>query len=142
MGKNSSYDYLSEFLFFVQQISNKLPPKIFQGRYTREFFPPLQCLYEKYGDCDTKSVLLAEFLVNFSDSKEKLILMIVKGYGIFHAVLLVKKKPLPGMFSISIANKGIYIPLEATARNWSPGFIDQRVIDCLKAGFFRLEQLH
>lgn len=142
LGNNNGYDCLSEFLCFIQEIPNKIPPKFFQGRYIREFLTPIQCLYEKYGDCDTKSILLAEFLANFSDSKEKLILMIVKGYGIFHAVLLVKRKPLPGMFSVSIANRGIYIPLETTAKNWSPGFIGQRVIDCLKSGYFRLEQLY
>ena len=135
-------DPLLEFLNFVQHITYKEPPKFWQGKYIREFFPPLQCLYEKYGDCDTKCVLLADFLATYPDSKERLAIIIIKGYGIFHTLLAVKRKPLIGMVSLNILGKGIYIPLETTARGWLPGFIGFQSKNCLLKGLLRFETLN
>ena len=141
-GIKKNMDPLKDFLKFTQQIHYKKPPKYFKGKFICEFFTPLHCLYEKYGDCDTKSILLAGCLGALPGSKEKFILLILKGYGVFHAILAVKRKPLPGMVKLFYHNKGYYIPLETTAPGWLPGFVGRHTINSLKAGLFIYEDLN
>lgn len=134
-------DPLNNFLRFVQYIKYKIPPRFIKGKYTREFFTPLQCIYNGYGDCDTKSLLLAEFLGGLK-KREKLGILIMRGYGIFHAVLVINRRPLPGMKSLFFPGKGYFIPLETTIKNWMPGFMDKRAVDCLESGYYRFEPLN
>ncbi len=135
-------DPLVDFLRFTQQIEYRIPPKISNGRYIREFYTPLQCLEKKKGDCDTKSVLLAEFLGNIDDSRESLAVLILKGHGIFHAILAIKRKPLPGTLKLFFHGKGYFMPLETSGPGWMPGFVGKNTFDCLKAGLFRVEALN
>lgn len=134
-------DPILHFLKFVQHLKYKIPPKYYRGKYIREFFTPLICLYKKYGDCDTKSILLASFLKGSFYKKEEMGLVVLRGFGIFHAILAVKRKPLPGMLSFFIDNNGPFIPLETTRTGWMPGFSDKRVIFCLEKGKFRFDKL-
>jgi hypothetical protein len=135
-------DPLYTFLSFVQHIRYKLPPKRYKGKFINSFFVPLVCLYEQYGDCDSKSLLLAEFLCSAPGSKEKTAMVLIRGKGLAHAVLAVKRRPLPGMTSLHDLKKGYYIVLETTSPGWSPGFLSRRVIDTLKAGFFFFVELN
>lgn len=135
-------DPLYTFLSFVQYIRYQLPPHRYRGKFINSFFVPLVCLYEQYGDCDSKSLLLAEFLCSTPGSKEKTAMVLIRGKGLAHAVLAVKRKPLPGMTSLHDLKKGYYIVLETTSPGWSPGFLSRRVIDTLKAGFFIFVELN
>jgi hypothetical protein len=144
-------DPLYSFLSFVQHIRYQLPPKRYRGRFINSFFIPLVVLYEQYGDCDSKSLLLADFLcttpVALSHRKagkpgEKVAMVLVRGNGLSHAVLAVKRPALPGMTSLYDIKKGNFILLETTRPGWSPGFINPRVTDTIKAGFFQFVELN
>lgn len=143
-------DPLLDLLFFTQQIEYKIPPKILNGKYIREFYPPLQCLEKKTGDCDSKSVLLAEFIGTLEKKQSSttaaegvtLAVLVLKGYGIFHAILAIKRKPLPGTLKLFFHGKGYFMPLEASGPGWMPGFVGKNTFNCLKAGLFRFEALN
>ncbi len=139
-------DPMHTLLCFVQHIRYKKPPKIYKGKYIGEFFVPLVCLNEQYGDCDSKSLLLAEFLAGVPRSKEKVGMVLVRGNGLSHALLGVRaglrRKLLPGMTAIFLKDKGYYLVLETTRPRWAPGFIGRRVTDALKAGLFQFVELN
>ncbi len=133
---------LRTFLYFVQHIPYRRPPDYYRGKFINSFFVPLVCLYEQYGDCDSKSLLLSEFLAAFPDSTTKAAMVLVRGRGLSHAVLGVKGRPLPGMTALYFPRKGYYIVHETTTPGWSPGFVDRRVVDALKAGYFHFVELN
>ncbi len=135
-------DPLFTFLSFVQYIRYQLPPRRYKRKFINSFFVPLVCLYEQYGDCDSKSLLLAEFLCTAPGSKEKAAMVLIKGKGLAHALLAVKRKPLPGMTSLFDIKRGYYIVLETSSPGWSPGFVSRRVFETLKAGFFVFVELN
>lgn len=59
-------DALGAMLTFVQSaLPYRRPPDEEGGRDILGFFPPPRALQEGYGDCDTKSALLAALLANF-----------------------------------------------------------------------------
>lgn len=134
-------DPLVHFLMFTQQIRYSSPPTILGGKYIRDFYTPLQCLERKTGDCDTKSILLAEFLGTTAQSQDRSAILILKGYGIFHAILAVKRNPLPGTLTLYINKIGYFMPLEASAPGWMPGFVGRNTFNCLKAGLYSVETL-
>jgi len=131
---------LIEFLFFVQSITYDRPPFYYNNKFINSFFPPLICLYEQFGDCDSKSVLLAVFLT-CQNQKEKTALAFINSQGMKHSILLAKRTPGPGMSALFIKGKGYYIPLEASALGWAPGFVNPRVWDALRTGNFRFSEL-
>lgn len=135
-------DPLYAFLSFVQYIQYKLPPRYYKGRFINSFFVPLVCLYEKYGDCDSKALLLAEFLSSVPGTEEKAIMVLVRGRGLAHALLAVKRKLLPGMTALFDIKKGYFIILETSKPGWAPGFISRRVTDAIKSGLFYLVALN
>ncbi|MCP5102007.1 MAG: hypothetical protein GY950_01445 [bacterium] len=135
-------DPLPPFLAFIQSIPYKLPPHYYKGKFIGSFFVPLLCLSEQYGDCDSKSLLLANFLTTFPGSREKTAMVLIKGNGIAHALLAVKRRPYPGMTSLFFRRKGYFVVLETTKPGWAPGFIDRRLADALKAGHFQFEELN
>jgi hypothetical protein len=139
---NKDKDPLYYFLRFVQFIPYKIPPPRYRGKFINSFFVPLVCLYEQYGDCDSKAILLAEFLATFPDSEEKIAIVLIRGQGIAHAVLAVKRKPLFGQTSLHDFKRGYYIVLETTSPGWSPGFISRRVTDAIKSGYFQILDLN
>lgn len=135
-------DPLRPFLSFIQQIRYQRPPDFYKRKFIGSFFVPLVCLFEQYGDCDSKSVLLAEFLATLPESKEKVGMVLIRGNGLAHALLGVKRKPFPGMTSLYFRESGYYIVVETTTPGWSPGFVDRRITDALKAGLFQFIPLN
>ena len=131
---------LMEFLVFVQSIKYQLPPFYYSNKFINSFFPPLICLYEQFGDCDSKSVLLAVFLT-CHNRNEKTALLFINSLGLKHSILLVKRSPGPGMSAIFIKGKGYYIPLEASSPGWAPGFVNQRIWNAITTGDFRFSEL-
>lgn len=134
--------FVRPFLNFIQYIPFKRPPERYGRLFIGNFFVPMVCLYEGYGDCDSKCILLAEFLATYPGSDKKLAMVLVRGNGIAHAVLGIKGKPLPGVTKLFFPRKGYFIVLEVTRPGWAPGFTDRRIIDALKAGLFRFEELN
>jgi len=135
-------DPLHAFLTFVQYIHYKMPPHYYKGKFINSFFVPLVCLYEKYGDCDSKALLLAEFLYTVPGAREEAVIVLVRGRGLAHALLAVKRNLLPGVTALFDIKKGYYIVLETTRPGWAPGFISRQLTDALKAGFFYLVPLN
>lgn len=135
-------DPLYTFLTFVQHIAYKLPPKRYNGKFINSFFVPLVMLYEQYGDCDSKAVLLADLLCTYPGSGEKTAMVLIRGRGIAHAILAVKRKPLLGQTSLHDIKKGYYVVLETTTPGWSPGFISRRLLETIKAGYFYFVELN
>jgi len=125
---------LFAFLLFVQQIQYKRPPKYYEGRFIDCFFTPLICLYEQYGDCDSKSLLLAEFLTTLPGAREKVAMIVASRFSTTHSILAVDRKPLPGMTTLYNPGKGYFIPLETSAPGWSPGFISRNVAELIRKG--------
>jgi len=134
-------DLVHHFLHFVQHISYRRPPDYYKGKFISSFFVPLVCLYEQYGDCDSKSLLLAEFLATSPNTALKTVMILIRGSGLAHALLGVKGTPLPGMTALYFQGKGYFIVLETTRTGWAPGFIDPRVWDALKSGYFQFIEL-
>lgn len=63
-------DTLGAMLTFVQSaLLYQRPPEEEEGRDILGFFPPPRALHEGYGDCDTKSALLASILTNFPGTR-------------------------------------------------------------------------
>lgn len=63
-------DTLGAMLTFVQSaLLYQRPPDEEDGRDILGFFPPPRALHEGYGDCDTKSALLAAILTNFPGTR-------------------------------------------------------------------------
>ncbi|HUR39701.1 MAG TPA: hypothetical protein VM240_00885 [Verrucomicrobiae bacterium] len=61
---------LGAMLTFVQAaLAYRRPPEEEGGRDILGFFPPLRALEVGYGDCDTKSALLATILTNFPGTR-------------------------------------------------------------------------
>jgi hypothetical protein len=135
-------DLLYPFLAFVQHIFYKLPPSRYRGKFINRFFVPLVLLYEQYGDCDSKSLLLAEFLCAGPGPGEKPAMVLIRARGLSHALLAVKRKPLPGMTVLHFLKKGYYVVLETTSPGWAPGFINPRLTDVLKEGRFLFVELN
>jgi len=131
---------LMEFLVFVQAIKYQLPPFYYGNKFINSFFPPLICLYEQFGDCDSKSVLLAVFLA-CHNKNEKTALLFINHQGLEHSVLAVKRSPGLGMSAVFVKGKGYYIPLEVTSTGWAPGFVNQRVWNAIRSGNFRFIEL-
>lgn len=61
---------LGAMLAFVQAaLLYQRPPDVEGNRDILGFFPPLRALHEGFGDCDTKSALLAAILTNFPGTR-------------------------------------------------------------------------
>lgn len=135
-------DPLGIFLSFVQHIRYQQPPNRYKGRFINSFFVPLVCLDEQYGDCDSKSLLLAVFLGTRPGFKQKTAMVLIRGPGIAHAVLAVNRKPLPGMFRLFDMKTGFYVPVETTKPGWYVGFLSRRLIETMKSGYFSVVELN
>lgn len=77
--------FINTVIRFIQDIPYKIPPSIYKGKVTSGIFPPVICLTEGYGDCDTKSLLLCCILGH----KYELIFLT----GARHAFIGIKQTP-------------------------------------------------
>lgn len=135
-------DPLPPFLSFVQYIRYEQPPLRYRGKFINSFFVPVVCLYEQFGDCDSKSLLLSVFLATVPGFEQRTAIILIRSPGISHAVLAINRKPLPGMFSFFDYQKGYYVLLETTKPNWYIGFTSQRVLEAIKAGYYNVVELN
>lgn len=100
---------------FIQYINYQIPNNFY------EILPPVNSIIENYGDCDTKSLLLA---------------MILEDLG-YDAVLFYSSEYLHALAGISIEGFGDYIEykgkkysiIETTAIGWIPGMVPPEVSD-------------
>jgi len=59
--------FINTVVSFVQTLPYKIPPTEYKGKNTSGILAPALCLAEGYGDCDTKSLLLACILAHKFD---------------------------------------------------------------------------
>lgn len=76
---------------FLQDLPYGIPPSNYQNRYIAGLFPPVEILKNKWGDCDSKSLLMATLLSFDRDYYDKLAMILVPG----HALLGIKMVPGP-----------------------------------------------
>jgi hypothetical protein len=109
---NVSDDYfINTVIRFVQSIPYKIPPLTYNGKSTSGVFSPAICLYEGYGDCDTKSLLLCSILAH----KYELIFL----FGAKHAFIGIRITPAQDDEYVEINNVK-YVLCEMTSK-WKLG---------------------
>ncbi len=86
-------------LRFCQDIPYQIPPLVHEGRYTNELWPPSALLTEKYGDCDSKSLLCAAILAH--NPRHHVVAVEVPG----HMLIGVKGVPNPYQLSVRYRNE-------------------------------------
>ena len=91
------YDLDEVVLRIVQQIPYEYIPDTYRGRPAYGIFPPLVTLYENYGDCDSKSLLLASLLTH-----EHPVLLL---FGEQHALVGLPGDPRPGDHWVRVAGR-------------------------------------
>jgi hypothetical protein len=98
------------------------------GRKIVGFYPPARALEQGYGDCDTKSALLASILVNLTQDK------LVGIHVPKHYLLGIAGRPLPGQASIRHAGQ-TYVLVEAAGPAMRrPGEVADTTLAALRAG--------
>ncbi|MCR9206066.1 MAG: hypothetical protein NXH75_15895 [Halobacteriovoraceae bacterium] len=76
---------------FLQDIPYGIPPTNYKNRYIGGLFPPVELLKNKWGDCDSKSLLMATLLSFDKDYFNRLAIILVPG----HALLGIRMVPGP-----------------------------------------------
>lgn len=76
---------------FLQDIPYGIPPTNYKGRYIAGLFPPIETLSNTWGDCDSKSLLMATLLSFDPTLYDKLAIILVPG----HALIGIKMVPGP-----------------------------------------------
>jgi len=115
---------------FVQNINYKIPPDN-NKKYIFGLWPPVICLKEKAGDCDSKSILFAALFYHFK--KNSCILLLTPG----HAFIGIKNQHRIFPTDLTIKIGGIdYLLLETTAAR-PIGNITKKNFNQIKRGQFR-----
>lgn len=91
----------------------RVPPVVENGRRIAGVHPPMQALYEGWGDCDTKSGVLATVLANWSG---------IRGVGLAlprHYLIGIARIPRNG--DVYVSHRGIdYVLIEPAGPAWLP----------------------
>lgn len=76
---------------FLQDVPYGIPPENYKGRYIAGLFPPMELLINTWGDCDSKSILMATLLSFDQELYDKIAMILVPG----HALLGLRLIPGP-----------------------------------------------
>ncbi len=117
-GYKTTRDIVGVLASFVQSMEYKVPPSTRTDDAGQQIFTgginmPIETLYNGWGDCDTKSILLASMLANLA--RERAILLMGKS----HVFIGFKDVPHEGDRTLVIQNE-TYILIEAT-HTWPIG---------------------
>ncbi|MBT7610596.1 MAG: hypothetical protein HN576_12625 [Bacteriovoracaceae bacterium] len=97
----SKRDQLELIMRFLQGIPYKQPPINYKSRFIAGLFPPPEFLNQGWGDCDTKSILMASVLSHDPFFYNKLAVILVPG----HALLGILAPPQTYDKTIQFAGK-------------------------------------
>lgn len=104
------------------------PAQVENGRKILDFYPPPRALAQGYGDCDTKSALLAAILQHLTDRR------IVGVHVPDHYLLGIAGEPAPGQLSIEHEGE-TYILVEASGPAIRPpGDVSDQTLAALEQG--------
>jgi len=67
--KLSRRDRIQLLMSFVQDVPYGIPPSVLNGRFINGILPPPLAMINKWGDCDTKSILFTSLLGREADQK-------------------------------------------------------------------------
>lgn len=106
-------------------VAYKVPPPELEGRHTGGVLPPPRALTEGWGDCDTKSALLASILTNWEG---------MRGVGIAlpgHYIMGIQRTAAKG--DAFIEHEGVhFVLIEPAGPAWlPPGQLSQETLDQL-----------
>jgi hypothetical protein len=132
IAKQSRYDSaatIGAVTSFVQlAVRYQIPPKVAAGKNTGGILPPLEALLRGWGDCDTKTALLASILGNWE-------FMRMVGIALPHHYLMaVRRSPNKG--DMYVRYQGVdYVLIDPAGPAWlPPGQAGSASIDSLQSG--------
>jgi hypothetical protein len=127
-GKYDSTTTIGAATSFVQlALRYQIPPKVGNGKNTGGILPPLESLLRGWGDCDTKTALLASILGNWE---------LVRMVGIalpHHYLMAVRRSPNAG--DMFVRYQGVdYVLIDPAGPAWlPPGQVGSASIDSLQS---------
>ena len=125
----SDEDTVGAALSLVQTaLRYKIPPNIENGVHTGGLLPPARALLSGWGDCDTKTALLASILGNWSGLR--MVGIAVPG----HYLMAIRR--LPGKGDMFVRYEGLeYVLVEPAGPAWlEPGTVGTHTAALLAAG--------
>lgn len=134
--KMNQRDWVKLMASLVQNLQYRIPPITSNGKEIFGFWPPIICLYEKAGDCDSKSTLFATLFYHYR--KNSCILLMTKR----HAFIGIRNmhKVSPADYSVKIGGVD-YILLETTSPE-RIGYIGRKSLDKLRKRQFSYILFH
>jgi hypothetical protein len=126
-GRYDSATTIGAATSFVQlAMRYQVPPKVCAGRNTGGILPPLEALLQGWGDCDTKTALLASILGNW-----QLVRMV--GIALPHHYLMAVRRS-PGKGDLFIRYQGVdYVLIDPAGPAWlPPGQVGSASFDSLQ----------
>jgi|GEM_PF-959418 len=118
-------------------IEYKIPPDVTAGKHTGGILPPMEAMSRGWGDCDTKTALLASILSNWDGIR-------LIGVSIpRHYLMAVMRSP--GKGDLFVEYKGLqYVLLEPAGPAWlPPGKVGESTLEFIKSSDgFALEPLN
>jgi hypothetical protein len=112
----------------------KIPPQLENGRHTGGILPPVMALVRGWGDCDTKTGLLASLLANWP--RMRMVGISVPGHYLMGVLRI------PGHGDAFIEYQGLqYVLIEPAGPAWlSPGTVGEDTMPMLQgAAGFKIE---
>lgn len=131
IAKQGNYDSattIGAVTSFVQlALRYQVPPKACAGKNTGGIMPPLEALMRGWGDCDTKTALLASILGNW-----ELVRMV--GIALPHHYLMAVRRS-PGKGDMYVRYQGVdYVLIDPAGPAWlPPGQVGSTSIDSLQS---------
>lgn len=122
----SDEDIIGAALSLVQTaIRYKIPPGVENGLHTGGLLPPARAMLSGWGDCDTKTALLASILGNWS--KLRMVGIAVPG----HYLMAIRR--LPGKGDMFVRYEGLeYVLVEPAGPAWlEPGSVGTHTTELL-----------
>lgn len=126
---HSDEDTIGAALSLVQTaLRYKIPPNVENGVHTGGLLPPARALLSGWGDCDTKTALLASILGNWSGLR--MVGVAVPG----HYLMAIRR--LPGKGDMFVRYEGLeYVLVEPAGPAWlEPGSVGTHTAALLAAG--------
>lgn len=127
-GHYDSADTIGAVTSFVQlAVRYQVPPTVRAGRNTGGILPPLEALLRGWGDCDTKTALLASILGNWH-------LVRMVGIALPHHYLMAVRRS-PGKGDMYVRYRGVdYVLIDPAGPAWlPPGQVAPDSMDCLQS---------
>ena len=125
----SDEDTIGAALSLVQTaLRYQIPPSVENGLHTGGLLPPARALLSGWGDCDTKTALLASILGNWSGMR--MVGIAVPG----HYLMAIRR--LPGKGDMFVRYEGLeYVLVEPAGPAWlEPGAVGTHTAELLAAG--------